>query len=488
MENEANITTIKQPIVIPIFFMTEMWERFGFYVVQGLLVLYMTSTVFGFSDSKSYAILGAVTALSYIMPLLGGYAASRILDFEHAVTLGGALLAAGYAMLAIPDKHLFFIALAIITVGTGLFKPSISSYLGSFYQPNAPHREKGYTLFYVGINAGILLSTATSGYMARYYGWHMPFMVASVSLLLGTFSFIFGLEFIKRSGNFQRIAPSVASKKPLAILCVYLGVIVAAAIAYEIIQHKTLANMIMLWGGFILFTTLIIYAFKYVKETRNRILACIFLTMISVVFWAIYFQMFFSMSLFIERAINRNFLSFHLPVPLFVSSESIFLILMGPFLGALWQKLSLKNKNISLPMKFSLSLFCLFIAFLVAYLSTKFTDANGQSDKIYIMIAYLFIALGELLLSPIGLAMVTVLVPAEMVGFMMGVFFCSLGFGAKLAGAIAGYAAIPKTIHSLSQMQIIYGNAFMKFLCISLFIAIISLIAVPFLKKLIGKN
>ena len=479
--------TIKQPAVIPIFFMTEMWERFGFYIVQGLLVLYMTSHVFEFSDAQSYAVLGAVTALSYIMPLLGGYAASRVLDFEHAVTLGGVLLAAGYAMLALHDQHLFFIGLSVITVGTGLFKPSISSYLGSFYESNAPHREKGYTLFYVGINVGIVLSTATSGFMVRYFGWHMPFMTASISLLLGTSAFLFGLQILKRNGNFQRIAPSVANKKIWAIILVYFGIIIAIIIANEIIQHKTLADIIMLWGGFILFGSLIAYAFRFIKAIRDKILACIFLTLISVVFWAIYFQMFFSMSLFIERAIDRHFFSFNLPVPLFISLESIFLILMGPFLGMLWQKLSLKNKNISLPMKFSLSLLCLFFAFLIAYLSTKLTGLNGQSDKLFIVFAYLFIAIGELLLSPIGLAMVTVLVPQEMVGLMMGVFFCSLGFGAKLAGIIANYAAIPKAIHSLSQMELIYGNAFFKFLILSLTFAILSFIATPFLKKLIGK-
>ena len=127
-----NLFPRKQPSVIPVFFATEMWERFGFYMIQGLLVLYMTSQVFGFSDSKSYAILGAFTAISYITPVIGGYIASRILDFEHAITLGGFLLAIGYAILSLPHEDLFFVALAIISVGNGFFKPNISSYLGDF--------------------------------------------------------------------------------------------------------------------------------------------------------------------------------------------------------------------------------------------------------------------------------------------------------------------------------------------------------------------
>lgn len=477
---------IKQPAVIPVFFAAEMWERFGFYVAQGLLVLYMTSAVFGFSDEKSYAILGAFTALSYLMPLFGGYVASRILDFEHAVILGGILLAAGYALLALPNKHLFFIALAIVTIGTGFFKPSISSYLGDFYDPNAPNREKGYTIFYVGINAGILLSTATSGYLVRYFGWHMPFLTACIGLLVGILTFFFGLEFLKRANHFKRISPSVAHKKPWAIGLVYLSVIILCGLSYEIIQHKALADILLPWGGCFLFAGLIMYAFRYQKKIRNKLLACIVLTLFSIVFWALYFQMFFSMDLFIQRAINRHFFHFVLPAPLFISLQSIYIILLGPFFGMLWQKLSVKNNNISVPMKFALSFFALCIVFLIAYLSTQWVGDNGQSNKLFIVLAYLFMTVGELLLSPIGLAMVTTLAPPEMVGFMMGVFFSSLGFGAKLAGVIANYADIPKTITSLAKMHMIYGDAFLKFFIFSLMTAILSLAVVPFLKKLIA--
>jgi len=489
-------THVKQPPALIVFFMTEMWERFGFYVVQSLLVLYMTSSVFGFSDTKSYAILGAFTALSYLMPLLGGYAANRILDFEHAVILGGVLLSIGYALLALPYEHLFFISLAIITIGTGFFKPSISSYLGSFYDANAPHREKGYTIFYVGINVGILLSTAISGYLVRFgwqaisgylvhFGWHMPFLIACIGILVGTATFFFGLAFLKRTHRFQRITASVAQKKPWMIVCVYLGTVVFCGLSYIIIRHDVIANTLMLWSGLLLLIGLTWYACLFPSVVRNKMIACIILTLFSVVFWALYFQMFFSMSLFIDRVINRHFFSSILPTPLFISLESIYIILLGPLLGMLWYRLTRKNKNVSVAMKFSLSLFFVFIAFFIVYYGTKFTDAHLQSDKLFIVFAYLFIAIGELLLSPIGLSMVTVLVPREMVGLMMGVFFSSLGFGAKLSGMIANYAAIPKHISSLEQMQVIYGHAFFIFAGLSLVAACIALVMTPFLNKLI---
>ncbi len=474
----------KQPAVIPVFFATEMWERFGFYMTQGLLVLYMTSQVFGFSDTKSYAILGVFSALAWMMPIFGGYIASRVLDYEHAVTLGGFLLAIGYALLSLPHETFFYIALSIIATGTGFFKPSISSFLGDFYQKNDPRRENGYTIFYIGINLGILLSTITSGYIVRYFGWHMPFLFASIGMLVGTVTFVFGLYYLKNTHNLHRITPSVAHKNPTLIAAAYIAAILLTIISYEIIAHRGFANELMLGGGGLAFTGLIIYAFRYDSVNRNKLLACIFLAMISIVFWAIYMQMFFSLNLFIERAVNRHLFQLKLPTPFFISLESIFLVLVGFYFGHLWQTLSKKNKNPSIPFKFVASLFSLFIAFIIVYVGTR-TATTGKINMLFIVFAYLFVAIGELLLSPIGLSMVTILAPKELVGLMMGVWFVSLGLGEKLAGVIASYSAIPKKIILVSSIDKIYGNAFFLYAMISLVFAVICLICVPFLNRLI---
>lgn len=476
----------RQPAVIPVFFATEMWERFGFYMITGLLVLYMTSNVFNFSDEKSYSILGAFTALAYITPILGGYVASRILDFEHAITLGGVLLAAGYAVLSLHNEHLFYVALAIITIGTGFFKPNISSYLGDFYDPENPYREKGYTIFYVGINAGILLATAMSGYIVRYFGWHVPFLIASVGLLIGTATFLFGMYYLKKAKLFDRIKPITANKNVFAITAVYLSIALLIYLSLEIIRHRTFANELMIWGGAAVFAGLIAYAFRHDVKTRNKMIACIILTIISIVFWAIYFQMFFSMSLFIQRAVERHVFQFKLPVPVFLSLQSIYIIIFGPLIATLWLRLAKKKKNPSIPVKFALSMVMLFVAFFINYLSVHFMGSAGKVDKAYVMFSYWFVMVGELLLSPVGLAMVTVLVPQELVGLMMGVWFVALGLGVKLGGSIADIAAIPKTITSLDQMTQIYGHAFFDYAMLSLAVSVICFAMVPFLKKMIA--
>lgn len=476
----------KQPAVIPVFFSTEMWERFGWYMIQALLILYMTSNVFGFSDEKSYSILGAFSAISYITPIFGGYIASRVLDFEHAITLGGFLMAIGYALLSLPHEHYFYVALAIVTVGNGFFKPNISSYLGDFYHPNDPFREKGYTIFYVGINIGVLLSTATSGYLVRYFGWHIPFLIASFGLLLGTVIFVFGLYYLKNARQFHRVKSSVATKNPFAIAMVYIGTIVLMVLSYQLIRHRQFGNEIMLGGGAIVFIGLIVYAFRFATQVRNKMLACILLTIISIVFWAIFFQMFFSMNLFIERAVDRHLFSFVLPTPLFISLESIFIVLLGPLFAMTWLKLAKKKRNPSIPMKFTLAMFSLMIAFGIAYLGTQHVQENGMSYMIYIVFAYFFITVGELLLSPVGLAMVTMYVPQQLVGLMMGVWFVALGLGEKLAGVIAGYAAIPKHIDSVPHMDLIYSHAFLIYASLALIIGLLTLLTVPFLNKLIA--
>lgn len=480
-------TFSKQPSVIPVFFATEMWERFGFYMIQGLLVLYMTSQVFGFSDAKSYAILSAFTAISYMTPIIGGYLASRILDFEHAITLGGFLLAIGYAILSLPHEEMFYIALAIISIGNGFFKPNISSYLGDFYKANDVNREKGYTIFYVGINVGVLLSTASSGYLVRYFGWHVPFLLASIGLLIGTITFVFGIYYLKNANNFHRLNPSIAKKSPLALALVYLGMLVTIAVAYVIIRNRAIADELMLWGGIAIFVGLFIYAFRLKKGAKNKMIACIFLMLVSVVFWAIYFQMFFSMNLFIDRAVDRQLFHWTLPTPLFISLESIFIVIFGPCFAQLWHHLTEKNKNPGIPLKFALAMFAIFIAFAIAYLGTQ-SGGNNMSDKSFIVLAYFFITVGELLLSPIGLTMITVLAPKELVGMMMGVWFVTLGLGVKLAGVIAQFAAIPKDIHSLATMNQIYGHAFSLYAELSIVCGVLALIAVPFLNKLIAEK
>jgi POT family proton-dependent oligopeptide transporter len=304
---------------------------------------------------------------------------------------------------------------------------------------------------------------------------------------LGTVIFVFGLYYLKNANNFHRVKQPVANKNPLLIALIYLSAIALMIVSYEIIHHRIFADTLMLGGGCAIFLALVIRALRFERSTRNKFLACIFLTIISIVFWALYMQMFFSMNLFIERAVNRHLFHFVLPTPLFLSMESGFIIILGIYFAFLWQRLSKKNKNPGVPMKFTLSLFSLMCAFLIAYIGTRYTTAAGMTNMLFIACAYLFITIGELLLSPVGLAMVTMLAPQELTGLMMGVWFVALGLGEKLAGSLAGFAAIPKHISAIATMDQIYGHAFLLYALLSLICGVACLMTVPFLNKLINK-
>lgn len=299
---------------------------------------------------------------------------------------------------------------------------------------------------------------------------------------------MFGIYYLKNSNNFHRVNQPVAHKNPLAIALVYLSTIALTYASYEIIRHREIADQLMLWGGCALFMGLIIYAFRYQADIRNKLIACVILTLISIIFWAIYMQMFFSVNLFIQRAVDRQLFSLHLPTPLFLSLESIYIIVLGPFFAVLWHALANKKKNISIPMKFTLAMFSTCITFLIAYWGTRDINFSGMTSMWFIAVAYLFLTIGELLLSPVGLAMVTVLVPQELVGMMMGLWFVALGLGEKLAGVIASYAAIPKDIQLISKMDMIYGDAFLQYAELSLIVGVLCLLATPILKKMIGKS
>jgi len=476
-----------QPAILRVLFFTEMCERFGFYMIQGLFVLYMTSKIFNFSDAKSFSILGTFSAVSSMMPILGGYIATRFLDYKHAIIFGGVLLAIAYALLALPNENFFYIALAIISVGIGFFKPNINSYLGNFYHKNDPRREEGFTILYVGVNVGVILSTSISGYVVRAEGWHAPFLLASIGLIIGIMTFVCGIFYLKKTNQFHRINSSIATKNPFVITAVYSGAIFLTFISYEIIKHRVFADEFMVWSGCAIFIGMFCYAFRFDAAKRNKLIACILLILLSIAFWGIFLQITFSLNLFIQRAVDRQFFSLHLPTPFLFGLESIYIVILGPFFAMLWHTLSMKNKNISIPTKFTLAMFVMSAAFYIIYLGTKNVNVSGLSSMWFIVVAYLFLTISELLLSPTTFMMVTVLVPQELIGLMMGLCFVSFGLGAKLASSIADYAAIPKHIHLIAQIDVIYGDAFLHFTLLSFGGGIFFLLLTPILKKMIGK-
>lgn len=471
---------LKQPKGLPILFLTEMWERFGFYIVQGLLILYMTSA-FKFSDSKGFSILGAFTALLYITPVLGGLIGDRILGFCNNIIIGSLFFIGGYALLMTSHEQLFYVALAIIVVGNGFFKPSISTLLGSLYEKDDPRREGGFTIFYMGINLGVLLATTTVGFIKEKFGWHAAFGAASIGLTIALITFLYGLKYLNQYGGLPKRSVNFSRMKQYSNIAI--GILLVAIIAWLLIQHALLANWILFGGSAVLGFYLILEAFRREQMERNKFLALIVLIVTAIIFWAIFFQLFFSTNLFIDREVNRNLFGIQIPTVMFLGLEAFFIFLLGPIFAYLWYRLNKMQLNISISLKFALATLIIGIAFLWLVLGIKVSGTH-LVNPIWIVLSYLFITIGELLLSPIGLSMVTTLAPKNLIGMMMGVWFVALGLGGKLAGVIAKIASIPAGVTNHQLMLNYYANAFSKYAILGVGVGILILMLTPFLRKM----
>lgn len=472
-----------QPKGFSIFFLTGMWERYGFYVIQTFMLLYLIN-VFKFTDEWSYGVLGSITALSYGNAVLGGLIADRWLGHHKAVCIGTILLILGYSLLAVTTGRLLvFWALACITMGTGLFKPGISNMVADLYSKGDIRRDSGFTYFYVGVNLGIILSEILAGYIQHYFGWHSVFFNAAFALVITLAIFFWGTK--QLPSRSQNTLPKNSARWPIAMAWVCLAIFVSE----HVIAHP--GESLVFFSAVAMACFLLILYHAYVSEAllRRHLLVFLALVVMSTVYWTMYFQMFFSMNLFIDRVVNRHMWGLVLASAVYPSIEALGVIVFGPCLGLLWMALARSKSrfNPSTPMKFVMALFIQTLAFGTLYLSSLLIDQHGLVMPGWLVVAYLLISIGELLVMPIGLAMVGELLPNRLSGVMLGVFFISLGLGCKLAGALAQISTIRSDqLDDIPGMEHIYQHSFLLYFMVSFGVSVACLVAVPILKQWIS--
>lgn len=473
----------RHPKGLPYLFLTEMWERFGFYVVQGMLVLYLTKS-FGYSDAKSYTILGVFAALAYIAPMVGGFLADSILGFKQAIWWGGGFLIVGYAMLALPWTEGFYLSLATIIVGTGLFKPNISSLLGALYSTDNAKRDSGFTIFYVGINTGILLAGISSGFIKDHFGWHAGFALASVGLIIGLSVFWIAL---KKQVIHYNIQPILAANKNkfLSRPFIFIYCLLSILLISFLLQDSLLGDWLLPALGIVLLFFVFILAGKQDVFYRKRLILLNILIISSIVFWMIYWQMFFSVNLFIDRLIDRHVFGIMVPTTAFYTLEALFIILLGTGLAWSWQTLEQSKRNPSPLLKFIIAIVFVGLGFAMLASSTYFANSNYLINPLWIVCSYFLITVGEIFLSPIGLSAVTLLSPPHLTGLMMGIWFVALGFGGQFAGSLAKLASLPEAPTSAVTQLAIYREAFIYYSLIAFAVAAGLFVLQLFLRKLL---
>lgn len=468
------------PPSLRVFFATELWERYGFYVVQTLLALYLALHLH-WTDEDVYTLVASFTALTYLSPVIGGWIADHLLGQKRAIILGAAVLCLSYMAIAFAEQTQALTAsLAGIAVGTGLLKPNISSLLGNEYPVGSPSRESGFTIFYMGLTIGIILGTTLPSTINHYFGWSFSFMSAALGLIIAILTFVQGV-YRYQITDYQ---PYQYQFKKWALAALIMLLLWIAS--FYILNYPAIANRVFL-SVVLLSLFYLLYSAKTEGTMQSRqTLVIILLCIISVTFWAFYFQMFLSLTLFISRVVQPTLFGIALTPPCYVGIQSLGMILFGYALSKHKRHATQTERGILTGNKFVYAMVLITIAYAMICLAAQVSIYAVLISPLSIIPAYLMISFAELLLSPVGLSAITTLANPKKVSTIMGIFFVSLGIGGFLSGKLANLTAIDATDLSSLDLKTHYSHAFFNLFCILVIATVISIVLNKLIKYLMS--
>lgn len=443
---------VQHPRGLYLLFFTEMWERFSFYGLRALLVLYLTQVLL-FSDHHAFGVYGAYMALVYATPVVGGLLADRFLGFKRAILLGGSLIVCGHACLAFSDQRVFFLGLSFIVVGTGFFKSCISSLVGQLYAKDDPRRDSGFTLFYMGINLGAFLAALTCGVVAQYLGWHYGFGLAGIGMLLGMVVFVVCQRHL---GAVGMPPDSDQLVRPIGFLLsvqrlIVLGSVLCVGLISVLLQHEQAVGYLLLLTGMAALIFILFLISTSPAEDRNNLMLLLFLFFLAIIFFSLFEQAGTSLTLFTERSVDRFFYQWELPSAIFQSLNPLFIIALSPLFMRLWWWLHAANRSLTTVDQFLLGIFFAGMGFLVIVAGATFVDEHVKTHFGWVALAYLLHTMGELCISPIGLSAVTTLAPKRWVGLLMGCWFLATALSEYIGVMIARLTAIDSSAESVAH-------------------------------------
>jgi POT family proton-dependent oligopeptide transporter len=421
-------TFFGHPRGLLLLFFVEMWERFSYYGMKALLILYLVDAR-NWPVSRAATLYGNYTAFAYIAPLLGGYIADRFLGARRSLVWGGVIIALGHFTLAFERPATFYLGLVLVIAGTGLFKPNVSTMVGELYGPEDKRRDAGFTIFFMGISVGAFLAPLACGYLGQKIGWHYGFAAAGVGMVFGLLLYLWGR---------RRYLPGIGYGSKAGAQ-----------------QEITPAS----------------------PEERKRILAVLLVVVLTIPFWACYEQFGSSLSLFADRHIARTLGKFEIPASWFQSINPVVILLFAPIVAYLWEWLRKRNREPSAPGKMVAAYVLLGTGFAFATMAGFRSETRLLVSPLWFVGTDLFRSWGELLLSPVGLSYVTKVAPARYGSRLMAAWFLAEGLGNKLAGSLASYSDV-----------IPAGPFYAIFVAIAVISTIALLAVVPLLKRLAART
>jgi len=424
------------PAGLYVLFFVELWERFSYYGMRAILTLFLAAAAvgenpgMGWSNTETLAFYGWYTMLVYVASIPGGLLADKVLGAKKAVMVGGLLLCAGHLTLAFPSITAFYIGLGLIIAGVGCLKPNISTMVGGLYRQGDDRRDKGFYIFYIGINLGAFFGAIAVGAVAKYYGWHWGFGLAGIGMFIGQIVYMFGLKYLEGTGEFI----GKGSEKDKEAM------------------HRPLT-----------------------KIEKDRMLVMFLSFLLIIVFWGAFEQAGGLMNLYTEQKTDLNLLGFEVPAAWFQSVNAFFIITLGTSVGGFWYWWKKSGKEGSSLFKMAVGVIIMgWGFFFMTMATTQVEEVNGEvlqkASMVWLVLAYLFHTVGELCASPVALSFITKLAPVKYASFMMGAYFAATGFGNKVAGLLGEWS------QSAGEFEIFTG--------IAVFCTVFGLLVIAILKPL----
>jgi POT family proton-dependent oligopeptide transporter len=469
-------------------FFTEMWERFSYYGMRALLILFMTAPVaaggLGFDTAAAGAVYGLYTSMVYMATLPGGWVADRLIGQRRAVLYGGIVIALGHFSMALPSLTTFYLGLALIVAGTGLLKGNVSVIVGQLYGEHDQRRDAGFSIFYMGINLGAFIAPLVCGYLGQQVNWHLGFGAAGVGMTFGVIQYALGGRYLGNAGIHP--APA-ASPDAFAALrrrtLLWSGVALAALVlfsagAYTGVLPVT-ANQVadiagyFLLGATVLFFGWLFFAGDWTPAERKRLYAIGIFFLAAALFWSVFEQAGSTLNLFADRDTHTALLGWSFPSSWFQSLNSLYLIALAPVFAWIWIRLGPREPSTTT--KFALGLVFVGAGFGILVVAAKLAQNGQQVSPMWLATTYLLHTIGELCLSPVGLSAMTKLAPARIGGLMMGVWFLAASVGNFIAGRLSGFyeaMPLPTLFGSVAAFAIVPG--------------LLMLLLVPWMRRMMG--
>lgn len=468
-------------------FGSEFWERFMFYGMRAMLAVHVAAAFFAQlgagADAEASKTYGGYTAMVYMTGILGGYVADRILGYQRSIMLGGALMAAGCFLLMSPTLPLFLLGLATIVVGNGLFKPNISTMVGKLYAPGDVRRDSGFTIFYMGINAGAFLAPIICAtWIGATYGYQWGFLTAGVGMIFGLMLFQAFKRWLGHVGD----APEGKRGSGPLLQVLVAALVLVVPVYFLLSQSDVLGGLLIammlglvayfLWSGFA----------SGSRQQLHRYIAMLILFAANILFWALFEQAGSSLNFLARDYVDMpNVFGYELHFTIFQSVNPVFIILLAPLFAAMWVKLDRADWNPSIPRKFAYGLAGAAIGFYVLVFAIEhFVGANGKISWAWLALTYLIHTLGELCLSPIGLAMVTKLALPEETGLAMGGWFLTIAMANFVAGRVAAVAAGGGSGQAAGGSLAAYADVFQQMFWLGITIALVYFLFAPLINRL----